>query len=288
MGQVAIAVVGSVNLDIVATVPRLPAPGETITGGELARYPGGKGANQALAARRLGADVKLVACVGNDAAADEALALLLAEGVDLSGCIRSDKNATGHALIAVAEDGENQIVVAPGANAGLTPGRFELPETDAVICQLEIPLETVMESAQRSRAFFSLNVAPAQELPRDLLERCDLVVMNETEAAIVGAAIDACSGWVAVTYGSRGAQLTKAGHPPVEAQPPRVDAVDTTGAGDTFTAALTLRLAEGAAPAEALEFACAAGAVATTTPGAQPSFPHRQQVLDRLESGVSI
>lgn len=272
-----IAVVGSVNLDIVASAAKLPAPGETVTGAHLRRYPGGKGANQALAARRLGAEVRLYAHVGADAAADEALALLRAEGVDLSACVISATEPTGVALIAVAPDGENQIVVAPGANAAFTPDRFEPEAVDAVICQLEIPVETV-EKAARASAFFCLNAAPARALPAALIARASLLIVNETEAAFYGEVLKSCGGLVAITEGAKGARLYHAGDEVANARPPKVKAVDSTGAGDAFVAALTLALVEGQEQGPALAFASAAGAVAATRPGAQPSFPRRFEI----------
>lgn len=280
---VSIAVVGSVNLDMVAAAPKLPAPGETVTGAALSRYPGGKGANQALAARRLGADVKLVAKIGRDDAAVEALALVRAEGVDLSGCVEDEGAPTGIAFITVAPGGENQIVVAPGANAGFTPDQFEPPDADAVICQLEIPLETVAKAA-RSARFFCLNAAPARALPEEILQRADLLVVNETEAAFYGDVLNACQGYVAVTYGAKGARLFSGGEEIVSARPPKVDAVDATGAGDAFTAALVVGLIEGRDPAQALQRACAAGAIAATRPGAQPSFPLSSEIDSLLSS----
>lgn len=273
-----IAVVGSVNLDLVASVSRLPEPGETVTGATLNRYPGGKGANQALAARRLGAQVALIARTGDDDAADDALSLLREGDVDLSGCVRDAVAPTGLALIAVAAGGENQIVVAPGANALLTPETLMLPVADAVICQLETPLETISKIASEANGFFAINLAPATQVPAAILERADLVVMNESEAAAIGDSINQCQGWVVTTYGAEGARLNKSGTKEIVARPPQVNAVDTTGAGDTFTAALTLALVEGAVPDKALKFACAAGALATTKPGAQPSFPWRHEV----------
>ena len=272
-----IAVVGSVNLDIVAAAPRLPAPGETVTGARLARFPGGKGANQALAARRLGAEVRLHAHFGADAAADEALLLLRAEGVDLSACVASLAEPTGVALIAVAPDGENQIVVAPGANAAFTPEALGPISADAVICQLEIPL-AVVEKAARAPGFFCLNAAPARALSEALLARVALLVVNEAEAAFYGEGLKACGGLVAITRGAQGAALYKGGAEIARARPPKVDAVDATGAGDAFVAALTLALFEERDPAAALAFACAAGALAATRPGAQPSLPTRAEV----------
>ena len=277
-----LVVLGSVNLDIVARAPRLPVPGETVTGAELSRFPGGKGGNQALAARRLGADVSLIACVGNDAAADEALALLREAGVDLTACRRIDEVATGTALIAVAPGGENQIVVAPGANRKLTPGDAESLAADALICQLEVPMPVIAQAAASFDGFFCINLAPAAEIDVDVLQRANLVVVNETESDWYGRSLEACRGILATSRGAGTATLAKDGKVIAEARPPRVNAVDTTGAGDTFTAALTLALVEGRSPQQALDFACAAGAVATQSMGAQPSLPDRERVLQHL------
>jgi ribokinase len=273
-----IVVVGSVNLDLAATVSRLPAAGETVTGAVLRRFPGGKGANQALAAQRLGANVILIGRVGDDAAADEALALLQAGGVDLTRCGRDADAPTGIALIAVAPSGENQIVVAPGANRSLRPDMIDLPVADALICQLEVPVATLRHVASAFDGFFCINLAPALAVPGELLQRADLVVVNETEAAWYGEALAACRGMVVTTYGAAGAVLKKAGETLATARPPAITAVDTTGAGDTFTAALTVALVEGQSPDAALQFACTAGAVSATRAGAQPSLPFREEV----------
>ena len=273
-----IVVVGSVNLDIVATAPRLPAPGETVTDARLGRYPGGKGANQALAARRLGADVFLHARVGDDANAEEALALLRAAGVDLSDCAVDRDTPTGVALISVAPSGENQIVVAPGANRTLLPDQFDVPWGDALICQLEVPVETVCKAAVEFDGFFCVNLAPAMPVPSEILTRADLIVVNETEAAFYGDLLNDTDALVAVTRGSKGAHLQKNGERLASATPPVVDAVDATGAGDCFTAALTLAFVEKQALQQALEFACAAGACAAMKKGAQPSLPYREEV----------
>jgi len=274
-----IAVVGSVNLDIVASVARLPVPGETVTGAEIHRYPGGKGANQALAAQRLGADVKLVACVGDDAVADEALALLREGGVDLEYCRAIQGAMTGTALISVAPDGENHIVVAPGANRLLDPGALELPAADAMICQLEVPADTIARAAASFDGFLCVNLAPAMHVDVSVLQRADLVVVNETEAMWYGDSLSACRGMIATTFGAAGAVLQRQGEELARAKPPRITAVDTTAAGDSFTAALTVALVEGQSPEAALAFACAAGAAAATKMGAQPSLPTREQVL---------
>lgn len=277
-GVPSIVVVGSVNLDMAATVSRLPVPGETVSGAELKRFPGGKGANQALAARRLGAQVQLVARVGKDAEADAALALLRADGVDLSLCRYDHTLPTGIAMIAIAPEGENLIVVAPGANRALRPETLELPQADALMCQLEVPADTLCVACDRFEGFFCVNLAPAMCVPEGILRRADLIVVNETEEAFYGEKLRACRGMIAVTHGSAEAALSKQGETIARAQPPRVTPVDTTGAGDSFAAALTIALLEGATPQQALDFACAAGALATTRHGAQPSLPYREEV----------
>ncbi len=279
MSATKITVVGSVNLDLVASADRLPAPGETVMGGAFASHPGGKGANQALAARRLGADVSLIAKVGRDANADEALALLKQDSVDLSGVHVSEVAPTGVALITVAPDGENQIVVAPGANAALTatdlPPRIE----GALMGQHEVPLETLADAIARCEGFVALNLAPAMVTSDAMLRRADLLIVNETEADFYGEAkLLASGGLVAITLGSRGAVLFRDGQEIARAAPPAVSVVDATGAGDTFCGALVVALLEGRPAAEALSFACAAGALATTKPGAQPALPMRRDV----------
>jgi len=276
-----ITVVGSVNLDFVATAPTLPAPGETVTGATLARHPGGKGANQALAARRLGAEVVLVGRVGADALADEALALLRAEGVDLSACETDAQAPTGVALIAVSAEGENQIVVAPGANAAFAPGRLPAVIDGALVCQLELPVETVAAAVARASGFVCVNLAPAAELPDAVFARADLLVANEAEARFYGERLHRAAGLVAVTLGARGAELWRGGERLAFAAPPPVAVVDTTGAGDCFVAALTVALLEGKGYEAALTFACRAGALATTRAGAQPSLPTRAELEAR-------
>lgn len=273
-----LTVVGSINLDLVASAASLPAPGETVTGATLARHPGGKGANQALAARRLGADVALVARVGADAMADEALALLRAGGVDLTGCAADPDQPTGVALIAVEPHGENQIVVAAGANWAFRPEHLPERIAGALVCQLELPLDTVAAAVARAEGFVALNLAPAFAAPDGLLARTDLIVVNDVEAAFYGAGLDRAGGLVVVTHGARGASLHKNGVRVAEAAPPKVTAVDATGAGDAFVGAVVTALLEGQPPERALAFACAAGALAATRPGAQPSLPTRAEV----------
>jgi ribokinase len=273
-----IVVVGSVNLDFVASGAKLPAPGETVTGASLARHPGGKGANQALAARRLGADVRLVARVGKDGLADEALALLKADGVDLKGVTADPKAPTGVALIAVSKEAENQIVVCAGANDTLKPDHLPPIKAGALIMQMEIPIPTVVAAAEHADAMICINLAPAMDVPAKLLNRCDLIIVNETEAAFYGAKLEKTKALVAVTLGAHGAKLMQNGKEIASAKAPKVKAVDTTGAGDTFVGALVVALLEGQAPREALKFACTAGALTATRAGAQTSLPRRAEV----------
>jgi ribokinase len=266
-----IAVVGSVNLDLVARVPRLPAPGETLAAGGLQRVPGGKGANQALAARRLGADVTLVAAVGDDPAADEALALLRRDGVRLDRLRREPSEPTGHALITVDDAGETTIVIVAGANATLQVTPDDVRGADAVLTVLEIPDGTVADAVRHATGMVVLNAAPARALDPELVRRVDLVVVNAAEYAAIDG-LDA-AGAVAVTYGGEGAVLRRGGREVARAAPPPVTVVDGTAAGDTFTAALAVALLDGASDADALRRACAAGALAVTRAGAQPSLP---------------
>jgi ribokinase len=265
-----IAVVGSINLDLVARCKRLPRPGETLTDATFERIPGGKGANQALAIARLGAQVTLHGAVGHDLFADEALALLREGGVDLDiGWI--DDKPTGVALILVDAAGENEIVVAPGANEAAEVGL--LLDAAAVLCQLEIPVKTVAEAARRA-PFFCLNAAPARVLPDGLLAEVDLLVVNRYELEAVGR----FEGLTALTLGAEGAVLLESGKEVARAAPPPVEAVDGTAAGDAFTACLLVSLLEGRPREEALQRACAAGAVAASRPGAQPSLPTADEV----------
>jgi len=269
--DISIAVIGSVNLDIVANVTEFPQPGETVTNAVVNRFPGGKGANQALAAHRLGASVYMVGRVGKDPAADEALHTLRMEGVDLSYCQPLEDFSTGLAMIVVNATGENQIVVAPGANAAFDAAHLEFPHTDASIAQLEVPIETILKAARSCDNFFCLNAAPAKPVPHELLEYVDLLVVNEIEARALGEELDSYQGLLASTFGANGAMLSHRGRQIARAKSPKIDVIDTTGAGDAFTAALTVALVSGMAPQAALEQACIVGALATTKLGAQSS-----------------
>ena len=274
-----ITVVGSANLDLVAFCERLPRPGETLTDAELERVPGGKGANQAVAAARLGADVRFVGCVGDDEFGRLATRGLEEAGVDLSG-LRVVDEPTGAAVILVAAGGDNQIVVAPGANRYLKPGDFELAEGDAVLCQLEIPVETVAWAADRATGMFVLNAAPARPVPGEALARADVVVANSFELDALGSR--PLGGLFALTLGAEGALLLEDGEEVARARPPAVVAVDGTAAGDAFCACLAVSLLEGRPYEEALRRACAAGALAASRPGAQPSLPTAAEVDELL------
>jgi len=270
-----IAVVGSVNLDLVARTERLPRPGETVSGASFDRVPGGKGANQAVAAARLGADVRFVGMVAVDDLADEALAGLEEAGVDLSGVrwITEPGMHTGVALIFVDGVGENEIVVAPGANAYLTAAEIDVADADAVIAQLEVPDEAVYAAAQQAR-FFCLNAAPAR--PFDV--EPDLLVVNRLEHEVSGNR----GKLTAVTLGAEGAILIEDGEEVARAEPPSVRVVDGTAAGDAFTACLVVSLIEGRDREESLRRACAAGALAASRKGAQPSLPTAAEIDEIL------
>lgn len=277
----AITVVGSVNLDLVAHCPRLPRPGETITAHGSGRFPGGKGANQALAARRAGAEVSLIAAVGDDANAPEALALLRESGVDLSRLVMTDE-PTGLAMIAVADGGENQIVVVPGANAVLPAEAVDVSGAEAVLCQLEIPMEAVVAAARTCTGLFCVNAAPARPLPAEVLERADVVIVNETERDALAESLEDASALVVVTLGAAGAKAFRSRRLVAEAQPPPVDPIDTVGAGDAFCGVLVTALALGQDVRRALRRAVTAGALATTRHGAQPSLPTAAEIEQAL------
>ncbi len=256
-----IAVVGSANIDLVARCERLPRPGETLTDAVFERFPGGKGANQAVAAARLGASVAFSGRIGRD---DFTLRSLAREGVDVSDVVR-DEGESGVALILVDAAGESVIVVAPGANRRLAAADVHVGDADAVICQLEIPNEAITAAAKDAR-FFCLNAAPARG---PLQFAPDLLVVNRYEYEVLGE----YRGLVALTLGAEGAVLLQDGAEVAHARPPRVTAVDGTAAGDAFCAALVVGLVEGRDRMQALARACAAGALAVSRSGAQPSLP---------------
>jgi ribokinase len=256
-----ITVVGSANIDLVARCERLPRPGETVSEAVFERVPGGKGANQAVAAARLGAHTRFVGRIGRDALVLDSLER---EGVDTAGVVRDD-GESGVALIIVDAVGENVIVVAPEANGRLAPRDVDVGEADAVICQQEIPADAIAAAARGDR-FFCLNAAPARG---PVAVDADLVVVNRYERDALGDSAPL----VAVTLGAAGAVLLEHGSEVARASPPRVHARDGTGAGDAFCAALVVSLMQGRPREQALARACAAGAIAASRHGAQRSLP---------------
>ncbi len=297
-----VVVVGSANLDLVVEVESIPVSGETVLGGDLRRIPGGKGANQAVAAARLGRRVAMIGRVGDDDAGTMLRAGLDAAGVDTAGLLTTEGVPSGTALIAVGADGDNSIVVSPGANGRLSAADVDisaeaLESAAVVLLQLEVPMEAVTAAARRARGTAVLNPAPAPSapLPVELLDAVDVVVPNQTELATLAsqaglsaigdmdadAAVSLARGLpvaaVAVTLGAAGAMVvTPAGTTHVPA--PMVAPVDTTAAGDAFCGALADALAGGADLVGAAEWAVRVGAAATLRRGAQPSLPTTAEV----------
>lgn len=267
--QPTVCVVGSTNLDLVVHAPRLPRPGETVSDGVFSRVPGGKGANQALAAARAGAAATFIGAVGDDGLGAEALAVLKAGGVDLSGVVTAAGASTGVALIAIDAAGENQIAVAPGANHRLGSGDFDVAGFDAVLCQMEISDDALVAVAQGATGLLLLNAAPARAIPDEMLARADMIIVNESENEFLAAQLQQFAGTLILTEGAKGATAFSAGVRKASAVPPKVEPIDTVGAGDAFCGALTTHLASGRGLAEALDLACEAGAIATTRRGAQ-------------------
>ncbi|MFF4014469.1 ribokinase [Streptomyces sp. NPDC001843] len=290
-------VVGSANADLVIGVERRPGAGETVLGGDLAVHPGGKGANQAVAAARLGARTALLARVGDDAHGRLLLDSQRAAGVDTVGVLVGGA-PTGVALITVDPSGDNSIVVSPGANGRLTPTDVRaasclLHASRVVSAQLEIPLETVVEVVRNlpEGSRFVLNPSPPRPLPAEVLAACDPLIVNEHEARVILGDVpagDRPENWagillakgprsVVVTLGAEGA-LVASVEGVTRVPSVKVDAVDTTGAGDAFTAALAWRLGSGSSLAEAAAYAARVGAAAVTKRGAQESFPTAAEV----------
>lgn len=295
-----ILVIGSSNTDMVARAPRFPQPGETLLGKEFFVFPGGKGANQAVAAARLGADVTFVAKVGDDVFGRKAIEGFTREKINTAAIALDRVNPSGVALITVDDHGENTIVVAPGANNTLLPIDLEkaasdFETADVVLTQLEIPLETVLCSAEMSSAkgkTFILNPAPQRSLPKELLRIVSILTPNESELeALVGRSLKGMHdienaaremlavgvGVVIVTLGSEGAAIVKPGtfvHVPST----KVKAMDTTAAGDVFNGALAVALSEQLPLEEAVAFANSAAALSVTRMGAQSSAPYRHEL----------
>lgn len=301
MSRKKILVVGSLNMDMVANVDHTPVVGETILTDKLTLIPGGKGANQAYAAGRLGADVAMLGAVGNDSYADTLLSSLVSAGVDTAAVLRKEKENTGIAMIAVNSDGDNCIIVVSGANAALTVADIEenaelLKVSDIIVLQLEIPLDTVLYTAKKAKELGKtviLDPAPVPNVfPEELYQYIDIIKPNETELSrltgLTCSEEDITAGAdmlrekgvkeVMVTLGEKGVFIKSeiCGEHLIPAY--KVNAVDTTAAGDSFTAALALKIAEGNSIVEAAKFANKVASVVVTRKGAQSSIPTLQEV----------
>jgi ribokinase len=279
--NVDVVVVGSANADLVVTVDRRPGPGETVLGSDTEVLPGGKGANTAVAAAKLGARVSLLAAVGDDSHGRMLLDSLRRSGVDTGSVHRSDR-PTGVAYIFVTPDGENSILVSPGANTALSADDLAIGDAKVLVASLEVPLPTIertVEIAAERGIRAVLNLSPFADLSEATLHRLDPVVVNEHEAAqLLGGDPDPRRllglgpRSAVVTLGARGALVIESSGVQ-EIESPKVEAVDTTGAGDAFTGALAARLAGGDELAEAARFAVKVAAISVTRRGAQPSYP---------------
>ncbi|MFF5251648.1 ribokinase [Streptomyces leeuwenhoekii] len=294
-----IVVLGSTNMDLVAYVEKAPQRGETVTGREFRTIPGGKGANQAIAAARAGGAVSVIGAVGNDAFGSRLRSCLETSGVD-TGHLRTTEGPSGTAHIVVDDEGGNAIVVVPGANGTvdhLLPGDESLiASAGSLLLQLEIPLAAVVAGARAARAHgvrTILTPAPARPLPPDLLDATDLLLPNEHEAAALTGLTDPRQAATAllervpevvVTLGAAGSLYAARGAEPLTVPAPRVTAVDSTGAGDTFAGALAVALGEGRPVREALEWAAAAASLSVQRPGASASMPHRSEIEARYAS----
>ncbi len=280
-----LTVVGSINLDITATASRLPSPGETVGGGILRQQPGGKGANQAVAAARLAGRSRMVGAVGHDEAGLSLITAMAEAGVDVQDIARVD-SATGTALVLVDGEGENQIVVCPGANASVELEGVAFGDDEAVLCQLEVDQNVVLEAARRTQGFFALNAAPAMPIIPELLGRCDLVIVNETEYELIPALRDAPL--VAVTYGGDGSAIFVDGERVAEAPAVRVTEIaNTIGAGDAFCAALVLALKSGLEYGHALAVANSVGADAVRDASSQPALKSLEHYIEATRSSLA-
>lgn len=293
-----VIVVGSINIDLIVSVTALPGPGETVIGGTFGQAPGGKGANQAAAAATLGADTALVGMTGDDGFGRSAKDDLAQLGVDLSR-VGTGANPTGVALIMVDERGENSIAVASGANDELDAHSVVeainalARDRTVVLANLEVPNEAVLAAASTAQALgcsFVLNPAPARRLGWEMLRWCDVLTPNEHEASMLGwASVDNLMEQgvkaVVVTRGREGASLYRPNEPRYDQPAFPIDAVDTTGAGDAFSAALSWAIAQGRSLEEGVRLACGAGALATRKVGARASLPNAAELKDFVSNG---
>jgi ribokinase len=277
-----IAVVGSINADLVVQMPSLPGRGETVRSSEPLWFPGGKGANQAVAAARMGGQVTMYGAVGQDAPGEMCLVSLLDSGVDISA-IAKVSSATSTALVMVEHSGENQIVVTDGANQHVAFDPAAVAQADAVIVQFEIPEEVLIQAGKSSTGIFCVNAAPVREMSNKLAELIDVLIVNEIEFAQLG---KPSSGLVIVTAGANEVIAYQDGEIVAKCTPPKVEAIDTVGAGDTFVGAFIVAFASGADVSTSLNRACAASALSTLKLGAQSGMPTAAQVDDFLQTYV--
>ncbi|WP_327043705.1 ribokinase [Microbacterium sp. Root553] len=268
-----LAVIGAINVDLTARVDRAPERGETVGDGRLTREAGGKGANQAVAAARLGASVRLLGAVGDDPDGQEMRSELKRAGVDITS-VQSVTAATGTALIVVDAKGENSIVVCPGANASIDAGELRVPPGESVLAQLEVSDDVVVAAAMQATGLFALNASPVRAIPPIILRRTDLFIVNETEFAQLPELHDAPL--LAVTLGAEGAVLFEHGTEIARAAGHAVEVRNSVGAGDAFAAALVIGIARGDSYSSALQRACAVGAAAVADDRSQPEL----QALD--------
>lgn len=291
MAERKITVIGSINMDLVTSTGRIPKVGETLLGHSFHTIPGGKGANQAVAAARLGADVTMIGAVGDDSFGETLVSHLTNQGIHTENIMKAKGTSTGIASITLS-GGDNSIIVVSGANNHITPDIIKKNEeiislSDILLLQLEIPLESVVaavELAKKHKVLTILNPAPIQKLPKELLEMVDYVTPNEHEQTLLFASIDGTQSQLEklkekciVTRGSRGVTVYKNGNH-IEIPSIQVDVVDTTGAGDSFNGALAFALCEGAEIEAACRFANVVGAISVTKLGAQSGMPTKQEV----------
>jgi ribokinase len=275
-----IAVVGSINADLVVQMPKLPGRGETVSSAEPAWFPGGKGANQAVAAARMGGNVSMFGAIGTDEPGQMCLAALEQSGVNVDAVMRVS-SPTSTALVMVEHSGENQIVVADGANQHASFDSTQVSSADAVIVQFEIPESVIVEVGKAANGIFCVNAAPVRELSEELNSLIDVLIVNEHEFAQLG---EPKIGLVIVTAGAKEVVAYQNGKAVATAQPPVVDALDTVGAGDTFVGAFVVAYASGKSISDSLDLACAASALSTLKLGAQSGMPTASEVAEFLTS----
>lgn len=275
-----IAVVGSINADLVVQMAKLPGRGETVSSAEPAWFPGGKGANQAVAAARMGGNVSMFGAIGSDEPGQMCLNALKQSGVDVDA-VAKVSSPTSTALVMVERSGENQIVVADGANQYASFDPTHISAADAVIVQFEIPESVIVEVGKAANGIFCVNAAPVREISDELANLIDVLIVNEHEFAQLG---EPKLGLVIVTAGAKEVVAYQKGEAVAKSQPPKVEALDTVGAGDTFVGAFVVAYASGKSISDSLDLACAASALSTLKLGAQSGMPTASEVSEFLSS----